>query len=54
MDQKSPQNLFQMSQKLFKDMFDSTAIIFDHSDHVKVKVERGEPVQVIRMVMNPS
>ena len=54
MDQKSPQNLFQMSQKLFKDSFDSTAIIFDHSDHVKVKVERGEPVQVIRMVMNPS
>ena len=43
-----------MNQKLFKDMFDSTAIIFDHYDHVKVKVEQGEPVQVIRMVMNPS
>ena len=51
MDQKSPQNLFQMSQKLFKDMFDITAIIFDHSDHVKVKVERGEHVQVIRMII---
>ena len=54
MDRKSPQNLFQMSQKLSKDTFDSTAIIFDYSDHVKAKVERGEPVQVIRMVMNLS
>ena len=51
MDKKSPQNLFQMSQKLFKDSFDSTAIIFDHYDHVKAKMDRGEPVQVIRMVI---
>ena len=51
MDQKSPQNIFLMSQKLFKDSFDSTAIIFDHSDHVKEKVERDEPVQVIRMII---
>ena len=54
MDQKSPQNLFQMSQNLFKDMFDSTAIISDHSAHVKAKVDRGVPVQVIRMVMTWS
>ena len=54
MDRKSPNNLFQISQKLSKDTLDSTAIICDHYDHVKGKVERGEPVQVIRMVMNPS
>ena len=54
MDRKSPQNLFQMSQKLFKDTFDSTVSIFDHSDHVKAKVDWSEPVQVIRMVMTPS
>ena len=54
MDQTSPQNLFQISQKLSKDTLDSTTIIFDYYDHVKGKMERGEPVQVIRMVMNPS
>ena len=51
MDRKSTKNLFQMGQKLVKDTFDSTATIFDHSDHVKAKVERGEPVQVIRMII---
>ena len=50
-DRKSPKNLFQVNQKLFKDMFDSTAIISDHSDHVKAKVDRGVPVQVIKMVI---
>ena len=43
-----------MGQKLVKDTFDSTAIIFDHSDQVTAKVDRDVPVQVIRMVMNPS
>ena len=52
-DRKSPKNIFQMIQKLFKATFDSTEIIFDHSDHVTAKVDRGEPVQVIRMVMTP-
>ena len=54
MDRKSPKNLFQMGQKLVKDTFDSTAIIFDHSDHVTAKVDRDVPVQVIRMVMTWS
>ena len=40
-----------MNQKLFKDMFDSTEIISDHFDHVTAKVDRGEPVQVIKMVI---
>ena len=53
MDRKLPQNLFQMIQKLFKVTFKSTVIIFNYYDHVKVKVDRGEPVQVIRMVMTP-
>ena len=51
MDRKSSKNLFQMNQKLFKDMFDSTAIISDDFDHVTSKVGRGEPVQVIKMVI---
>ena len=51
MDRKLPQNLFQMIQKLFKATLDSRVIIFDHSDNVKAKVDRGEPVQVIRMEM---
>ena len=54
MDKKSPKNLFQMVQKLFKITFGSTVIIFDHYDHVKAKVDRGEPVQVIRTGMTPS
>ena len=54
MDRKSPKNLFQMIQKLFQVTFDGRVIIFDHSDHVKAKVDRGEPVQVIRMGMTPS
>ena len=51
MDRKSPKNLFKMIQKNFKVTFDSIAIIFNHSDHVTAKVDRGEPVQVVRMVM---
>ena len=51
MDRQSPKNLFQMIQKLFKITFDGTVIIFDHSDHVKEKVDPGEPVQVTRMVI---
>ena len=54
MDRKSHEKFFQMIQKLFKVTFDSRVIIFDHSDHVKGKVDRGEPVQVIRMGMTPS
>ena len=54
MDRQSPKNLFQMIQTLFKITFDGTVIIFDHSDHVKAKVDRSEPVQVIRMGMTPS
>ena len=51
MNRKSPKNLFQMNQKLFKDMFDSTAIISEHSDHVTAKVDWDEPVQVIKMLI---
>ena len=54
MDRKLPKSLFQMIQKLFKVAFDRTVIIFDHYDHVKAKVDRGEPVQVIRMGITPS
>ena len=43
MDRKSPKNLFQMGQKLVKDTFDSTAIIFDDFDHVTVKVDGMYP-----------
>ena len=49
MDKKLPKNMFQMIQNLFKVISDNTVIIFDHSDHVKAKVDRDEPVQVIRM-----
>ena len=51
MDRKLPKNLFQMIQKLFKIPFEGTIIKFDHYDHEKAKVDRGEPVQVIRMVI---
>ena len=54
MDKKLPKNMFQMIQNLFKVISDNTVIIFDHSDHVKAKVDPGEPVQVIRMGMTPS
>ena len=40
-----------MIQKHLQVMFDSTVIICDHSDHVTAKVDRGEPVQVVRMVI---
>ena len=48
---KIAKKFFQMIQKLFKVAFDSTVIISDHYDHVKAKVDRGESVQVIRMVL---
>ena len=54
MDRKSPNNFLQMIQNLFKVTFDSIVIIFDHPDYVKVKVDRGELVQVVRMGMTPS
>ena len=50
MHRQSPKNIFQMIQKLFKMTFDGIVIIFDHSDNVKEKVDRGEPTQIIRMV----
>ena len=31
-------------------MFDSSVIMCDHSDDVTAKVERDEPIQVVRMV----
>ena len=51
MDRKSVKNLFKTIQKLLRLTFDSTDIIFDHSDDLTAKVERGEPVQVIRMLI---
>ena len=54
MDRQSPKNLFQMIQTLFKITSDGTVIIFDHSDHLKAKVDWGEPAQVIKMGMTPS
>ena len=48
---KSSKNQFKMIQKHLQVMFDSTVIICDHSDHVTAKVDRGEPVQVVRMVI---
>ena len=54
MDKTLPKNFFQMIKNLFKVISDNTVIIFDHSDHVKAKVDWGEPVQVIRMVMTSS
>ena len=45
--------LFKITQRHLQVMIDSTVIICDHSDHVTAKVDRGEPVQVVRMVMNP-
>ena len=54
MDRQSPKNVSQMIQRPFKITFDGTVIIFDHSDHVKAKVDWGEPAQVIRIVKTPS
>ena len=51
MSWNSSKNLFKMIQKHLKVVFDSTDIICDHSDHVTAKVDRGEPVQVVRMVI---
>ena len=48
---KFSKNWFKMIQKHLQVMFDSTVIICDHSDHVIAKVDRGEPVQVVRMVI---
>ena len=51
MDEKSMKNQFKIIQKLLGNIFDNRDIIFHHSDHLKAKVERGVPVQVIRMVI---
>ena len=32
-------------------MFDSSVIMCDYSDDPTAKVERGEPIQVVRMVL---
>ena len=48
---KFSKNWFKMVQKHLKVAFDSTVIMCDHSDHVTAKVDRGEPVQVVRMVI---
>ena len=48
---KSSKKWFQMIQKHLQVMFDSSVIICDHSDHVTAKVDRDEPVQVVRMVI---
>ena len=48
---KSSKNRFKMIQKHLQFIFNSTVIIFDHSNNVKAKVDWGEPVQVVRMVI---
>ena len=48
---KCAKNGFEMIQKHLEIMFDDKVIIFDHSDHVTVKVDWSEPVQVVRMVI---
>ena len=50
-DRKSVKTLFKIVQNVLKLTFDREDIIFHHSDHLKAKVERDEPIQVIRMVM---
>ena len=50
-DQKSVKILFKIVQIVLKPTFDREDIIFHHSDHLKAKVERDEPIQVIRMLI---
>ena len=47
---KMSKNDFKTIQTLFKVVFNSIDIISDHSDHLWVKVERYQPVQVIKNV----
>ena len=47
---KMSENHFKTIQTLFKVVFNSIDIISDHSDHLWVKVERYQPVQVIKSV----
>ena len=49
MDPKSVKNAFKIIQKLLRLALDTINIIFGHFDDLTAKVERGEPVQVIRM-----
>ena len=51
MGRKSSKNRFKMIRKHLQFIFNSTVIIFDHSNNVKAKVDWGEPVQVVRMVI---
>ena len=51
MDRKFVKHGFKIIQKPSKVTFESTDIISDHSDTLKAKVDRGEPVQVIRMII---
>ena len=48
---KSSKNRFKMIQKHLQFILNSTAIIFDHFNNVKAKVDWDEPVQVVRMVI---
>ena len=50
MDKNIHENQSRIIQKLLGNIFDNRDIIFHHSDHLKVKVEWGVPVQVIRMI----
>ena len=51
MDPKSVKNAFKIIQMLPRLQLDTTNIIFGHLDDLAAKVERGEPVQVIRMLI---
>ena len=51
MDRKYVKHWFKIIQKHSKVTFESTDIISDHSDTFKAKVDRDEPVQVIRMII---
>ena len=48
---KSSKKGFKMIQKHLQVMLDGTIIICDHFGHVTAKVDREEPVQVVRMVI---
>ena len=51
MDRKYVKHWFKITHKPSKVTFESTDIISDHSDTLKAKVDRGESVQVIRMII---
>ena len=48
---KSSKNGFKIIQMHLQVIFDSKVIICDHSNHVKAKVDRDEPVQAVRMAI---